>query len=171
MKLLEAKFIEKKAYLDYIKEWRDAGEPIIPMASDCKVSSFETWLEETEQIKHKITCPEGWVTAQTHFVIDDQGKLCGAINIRHELNDFLLKTGGHIGYGVRPSERGKGHARWMLLKALDICKDLSITYVLITCDQSNIASINTILSVGGEFKNEVVEEGTGKIKRRYWVKL
>ncbi len=29
------------------------------------------------------------------------------VNIRHYLNDKLLKTGGHIGDGVRPSERKK----------------------------------------------------------------
>jgi predicted acetyltransferase len=27
----------------------------------------------------------------------------GAITLRHELNDFLLRAGGHIGYGIRPA--------------------------------------------------------------------
>lgn len=35
----------------------------------------------------------------------------GAVNIRHYLNDELLKTGGHIGAGTRPSERRKGYAK------------------------------------------------------------
>lgn len=33
--------------------------------------------------------------------------MVGAINIRHKLNDYLLNYGGHIGDGVRPSERKK----------------------------------------------------------------
>ena len=44
--------------------------------------------------------------------------LLGAVNIRHCLNDYLLKYGGHIGDGIRPSERGKGYAtnRILLLR-------------------------------------------------------
>lgn len=171
MKLIEAKHLEKEAYLDYIEAWHEAGEPIIPMAADCNEDTFEQWQAKTEAIKHKITCPEGRVTAETHFAVNDEGLVCGAINIRHELNDFLLKEGGHIGYGVRPSERGKGIARWMLLKALDICKELDIDYVLITCNKTNIASAHTIMSVGGELKNEITNEETGKVTQRYWVKL
>lgn len=34
------------------------------------------------------------------------------------LNDFYLELGGHIGYGIRPSERGKGYGKQQLALAL-----------------------------------------------------
>lgn len=47
----------------------------------------------------------------TLFCLDkDKNIFVGAVNIRHYLNDALLKTGGHIGVGIRPSERRKGYA-------------------------------------------------------------
>lgn len=36
----------------------------------------------------------------------------GTISLRHELNDYLRREGGHIGYGVRPTASGRdGRAR------------------------------------------------------------
>ncbi len=53
----------------------------------------------------------GWVLDTTLFCLDkDRNIFVGAVNIRHYLNDELLKTGGHIGDGIRPSEK-KGYAK------------------------------------------------------------
>ena len=40
------------------------------------------------------------------------------MNIRHYLNGYLLREGGHIGDGIRPSERRKGYAAAMIRLAL-----------------------------------------------------
>ena len=42
-------------------------------------------------------------------------KIVGIIDFRHHINHPILGTwGGHCGYSVRPSERGKGYAKEML---------------------------------------------------------
>lgn len=93
----------------------------------------------------------------------------GAVNIRHRLNEKLLKTGGHIGDGIRPSERRKGYATAMLALALEECKKLGIDKVLMCCDKDNIGSAKSIVKNGGVLENEVEEEG--HIEQRYWIQL
>lgn len=112
----------------------------------------------------------GWVPDTTFFCLDrDRNIFVGAVNIRHHLNDELMKTGGHIGDGVRPSERRKGYATAMIALALEECKKLGISRVLICCDKDNIGSAKSIISNGGQLENEVEEDGN--IVQRYWIEL
>ena len=41
----------------------------------------------------------------TYLWIVEGDMVLGSLAIRHELNDFGLNVGGHIGYSVRPSAR------------------------------------------------------------------
>ena len=95
--------------------------------------------------------------------------IVGAINIRHNLNDHLLKYGGHIGDGVRPSERRRGYATKMIRLALKECKKLGIKRVLVVCEKNNVGSSKSIINNGGILENEVIEDG--KIYQRYWIDL
>ena len=85
------------------------------------------------------------------------------------LNDALLKNGGHIGDGVRPSERRKGVATKMIALALEECKKLGIDKVLMVCDKDNIGSAKSIIKNGGVLENEIAEDGV--IEQRYWITL
>ena len=95
--------------------------------------------------------------------------MVGAVNIRHYLNDYLLRCGGHIGDGIRPSERRKGYATAMIGLALEECRRLGIDRVLLVCDKRNIGSAKSIINNGGRLENEVEEDG--KIMQRYWIEL
>lgn len=105
------------------------------------------------------------------FLLDvERDILLGAVNIRHYLNDYLLQFGGHIGDGIRPSERRKGYATEMIRLALIECKKLGIDRVLMVCDKSNIGSAKSIINNGGILENEFVDED-GEINQRYWIDL
>jgi predicted acetyltransferase len=106
--------------------------------------------------------PEGHVPCTTLWWVDGEDYL-GRIAIRHELNDFLLDVGGHIGYDVRPTRRREGHASAMLRHALPWALGLGIDPALVTCDDDNVGSIRVIEAAGG-----VLEDVRGA-KRRYWV--
>lgn len=46
------------------------------------------------------------------MLIDKNGHIYGATNIRHQLKGKLFEIGGHIGYTIRPSEREKGYKKF-----------------------------------------------------------
>lgn len=98
-------------------------------------------------------------------------EIIGRISIRHTLNDFLLKLGGHIGYGVLADHRRRGFAKSMLLQALPVAKDLGLNRVLLTCDDNNIGSIRTIEGCGGVLENKVSAGDGMPLKRRYWIDI
>ena len=111
-----------------------------------------------------------YVEDSTFFCLDeDRDIVVGAVNIRHYLNEALLISGGHIGDGVRPSERGKGVATEMIGLALEECKRLGIYKVLMVCDKDNTASAKSIMNNGGVLENELEFEGV--IEQRYWINL
>lgn len=81
-----------------------------------------------------------------------------------------MQFGGHIGYGIRPSEQRKGYGKEQLTLALEFCKEeLKLDRVLITCSKANTASAKTILSCGGILENEW--NNGERITQRYWIKL
>jgi len=104
----------------------------------------------------------------TYWWIVEQDTYLGAIALRHRLNDFLLRAGGHIGYGVRPSARSRGVATWALDTALRHARARGIQRILITCDDANLASARTIERSGGVLEN-VCDTELGRT-RRYWVR-
>lgn len=114
---------------------------------------------------------DGKVPDSVFFLLDeDRNRLLGAVNIRHYLNETLLKGGGHIGDGIRPSERRKGYATEMIRLALIECRKLGIDRVLMTCEKNNIGSAKSILKNGGVLENEFVNS-EGCVEQRYWIKV
>ena len=148
-------------------EWTASGEKIIPYAiRKVDYHDFEHYMESLELREPK----EGLVPDSTFFCLDeDRDIFVGAVNIRHYLNDALLKNGGHIGDGIRPSERRKGYASKMISLALEECKKLGIDPVLMVCDKENIGSAKSIRNNGGVLENEIEEDGV--VEQRYWIRL
>ena len=157
---------------EMIEEWRVDQEinhtnhsPWAIFKNDYR--DFNYYLDNLE-----ITEPtDGKVPDSVFFLLDvERNILLGAVNIRHYLNDFLLQFGGHIGDGIRPSERRKGYATEMIRLALIECKKLGIDRVLLVCDKSNIGSAKSIINNGGILENEFLDED-GEINQRYWIDL
>ena len=106
----------------------------------------------------------GWTACHFFWVVDDDDDYVGSLALRHELTEFLLREGGHIGYSIRPSARRRGHAREALRLALPVARDeLGLEQVLVTCREGNEGSRRAIEANGG------VYEDTRNGTRRYWV--
>jgi predicted acetyltransferase len=130
---------------------------------------FSAWVERLmRQSDTSITVGEGHVHA-THWWIVEHDSYLGAVDLRHYLNDFLLDAGGHIGYSIRPSARGRGLATWALGAVLPEARALGLERVLVTCGDDNIASARTIERNGGVLE-DVRSTDIGR-KRRYWITL
>ena len=107
--------------------------------------------------------PEGYVPSSWYWFVDGDVYL-GRIQVRHRLTPHLLEYGGHIGYGVRPTARRRGHATAMLRGVLPYAAARGLDRVLVTCDVTNIGSRKVIEAGGGEFE----DERGGKL--RYWIR-
>ena len=113
----------------------------------------------------------GWVCQKVLYhtfslwLFTADGQAVGFLNLRLLLNDHLLQEGGHIGYSIRPSARGKGLAKEQLRQGLQVAKSKNIKRALVTCDRDNAASRGVILANGG-----VLEDIRGG-KERYWIDI
>ena len=102
----------------------------------------------------------------------DGSRIVGRASIRHQLNDFLLRVGGHIGYAVVPEFRRRGYATAILRQSLEIAHlRLGITRVLVTCDEDNVGSIRVIEKNGGVLEDVITGSDLAKPKRRYWIDM
>ncbi len=167
LKLVKASKEYEKQIKDMLDEWYASKEKIIPYSiikSD--YHDFENYCKNLD-VKE---ASDGFVPDSTFFCLDvDRNIIVGAVNIRHYLNDYLLNKGGHIGDGVRPSERRKGIATRMIALALDECKKLKIDKVLMVCNEDNIGSKKSIIKNGGVLENKV--DIDGKTIERYWITI
>lgn len=133
--------------------------------------SADEWIKICELRKSEKTCGEVGTTVPSYMYLAvrrKDNKVIGIIDLRHHINHPILGTwGGHCGYSVRPSERGKGYAKEMLRLNIRNAKALGIPKLLITCDVENKASEKTILANGGIYEKTIDVDGCKM--NRYWI--
>ncbi|KGE18408.1 GNAT family N-acetyltransferase [Paenibacillus wynnii] len=168
LKLVKPHLDLKNEYLSFYQEWIESGEDLVPWVIGRDPNDFEDMLKLLDDHKMGVGLTEGWVSDSTFWLVDDSDRVLGAVNIRHQLSEFLLNAGGHIGYGIRPSERGKGYATTLLKLSLGETKKLGIEEVLVVCDAWNTASEKVILKNGGR-ADKVYIEADGNVIKRYWI--
>ena len=93
---------------------------------------YEEWLETNMQKEMGINLPENRVPSIQFVSFDDVGRALGFLNLRLRLNEGLQNYAGHIGYSIRPSERGKGYAKETLRQGLQVAKEKNIKKALVT---------------------------------------
>lgn len=162
----------KEQFFDMMREWSDSGEKIIPYSiRKYDYHDFDFYLDHLE-VDEADAEDMGLVPDYTFFLYDDsRDRLLGAVNIRKYLDERLMETDGHIGDGIRPSERKKGYGTEMVRLALEECRRMGIYKVLMTCDRSNVASAKTIMNNGGVLENELYVEEDDDPVQRYWIML
>lgn len=159
----------EREWIAVTKEFEESKEKITPAALKNKVSDYNEFLDKAKKISLGVGLPSYMVPSDIYFLVNEENRILGSIDIRHFLNEHLRNYGGHIGYGIRPSERRKGYATEMLRLALKICKEKQMDKVLITCDKTNEASARTIKNNGGILENEVMNVDI--LIQRYWIEI
>jgi predicted acetyltransferase len=167
LKLLKPNIELQSQYIEMMQDWIDNGENLVPWVLKIDYKDFQKMIEILDNNSNGVGLKENYVPSSTFWLSNKDNKILGVVNIRHYLNKDLEFIGGHIGYGIRPSERKKGYATEILKQSLEFTKKLGIKRVLVTCDKINIGSAKTILNNFGKLDSEV--EINEKIVQRYWI--
>ena len=134
--------------------------------------SYEDWLirldnmRDEEYAKSINRCP-----GETFFLIrKDDNKLIGMLNIRHKLTEAMLEFAGHIGYGIRPTERQKGYNKINLyLGLIKAHEDFGLDRVMLGCAADNLGSDKTIKALGGVLEKSEIDPMDGELTNVYWI--
>lgn len=123
-------------------------------------------IQNNEYAKSIDRCP-----GKTYFLIrKNDNKLIGMINIRHHLSPKMLVHGGHIGYGIRPTERRKGYNKINLyLGLLKALEEFNLDKVMLDCDVKNLGSDKTIQALGGVLERTDIDDYDGVLTNVYWI--
>lgn len=156
----------------YRQEFLECGEHLHGASLLQNYPNIEDWFVWLRTLSNSSECPPNFVPSEQYLCVRAEDKcVVGMINIRYELNDFLFRLGGHIGYSVRPSERKKGYAKAQLAMMLQEAGKHGLEQALVTCNEDNEASRRTILANGGILENEMWDEDDKTFVQRYWIEL
>jgi len=152
LRLVQPAAEHKSRYEEMMDEWEYFGGRINPGAMrrySKKLGrnvSYEHWLGWMEEDRKE--------TQSLYFLMQGE-RILGAISLRYQ----SMGIDGHIGFGIRPSERRKGYATKMLELALPLMREYGQNPVIISCAKDNVGSAKTILKNGGTLIEEVNDEG------------
>ena len=120
-------------------------------------AEFPAWLEKCVNMAQGIGLKEWQVSSGTYWLMDD-GVPVAMGRLRHYLTDALRERGGHIGYAVDGTLRGKGYGKALLRLLLDEARRMGITEeILVTVNPGNVPSRRVAEANGGELRRETEE--------------
>lgn len=166
----------RASYVEALREgFRRGDEPATEEAAIRKIDAdFVGFIAERTDQTGMVRLPNGREIPKVPFAMRwlvEGDTFIGEAGIRYRLNDTLMQTGGHVGYGIRPSRQRQGHGKLILKLALDELRRHDIERALVTCLDHNLASAKVIEANGGVLEN-IVDDPYGRgHTRRYWIDL
>lgn len=169
-------------FMALVREFRALGERRFegePGLRDDDFAAYVRWLQDGERGEAHDDWFCGELVPWSSYWLMEQGSdvPLGVASLRHRLSPFLLRQGGHIGYAIRPSARGRGLGSSILALTLEKAREMKLGRVLLVCSAANIASARIIEKGGGQLENQMmIEVGAGESARqvllsRYWIEL
>jgi predicted acetyltransferase/predicted lactoylglutathione lyase len=128
---------------------------------------WAAYLARLEGLRLGVDVPNGWVPA-TFLVAEVDRQIVGRVSIRHQLNPYLAEVAGHIGIGVRPGLRRRGHATAILRQSLAVATSTGLARLLVTCDAHDVGAVSVIENCGGVLE-DVAAARRDMHKCRFWV--
>lgn len=159
----------EESFLDALAEYHQEGRYLIFDQAELR-RDFPGFIQRLAAYARGEGLPADFVPMSDFWLIDHD-EFIGRVSLRHRLNASLTQLGGHIGYDIRPSKRGKGYGTRILALALPKARELGLQRALVTCDETNIGSRKIIEANGGVLQNVVEIEGREPRVCRYWIEL
>jgi predicted acetyltransferase len=171
LKLIEPESGFEAEFRSMVAEYTASGETKYAEMYAEAVEDYNAYIARLKDHAKGINLPQGWVRDSTYWLVRGEGDLLGCSRLRYELNDFLRYQGGHIGFEIRPCQRGNGYGTMILDLTLEKARQAGFKKVLLLCHTGNKASARIIEKNGGKFTGIYVPDWPKKPLRRYWIKL
>lgn len=171
---LERPTIErKKEIIEYLDEFVKYGSDINGSGSLDKIYdgyTFEEALDRCLKMEDEEYAKSvGRCQGKTFLLIrENDNKIVGTINVRWNLSKEMLQFGGHIGYGIRPTERRKGYNKINLYLGMIEAKKVGLDNVMLDCDVNNLGSDKTLKALGGKLERTEIDPFDGILTNVYW---
>ena len=159
-----------ESYKELVLEFQNNQEKLVPFVLAYPLENIDLLLRKFENDSTGVDS-NGFVPHTTFWLVDSNSKVLGVSNLRHSLTKDLVKEGGHIGYGIRPSCRNGGLGTRILELSLSEARKLELSSVLLTCNKNNMGSAAIIIKNGGVFESEEYLESYGGVVQRYWIAI
>lgn len=158
-------------YEEMYREWKNQ-EHINPWFFNTKCQTLDEFANFVQMLDNyeKANVDRKYASQTSYFVVDENDRLIGGASIRHYLTVDGYNYGGHIGYGVRPSERRKGYGTEILKLSLEEAKVLKLTKVLLVALETNTGSNKVIQKCGGVLENKI-KDSNNSVINRYWIHI
>ena len=171
-KLRRATFqeINKKAVLDALSNYRDIDDNLVDAAhARMKLDKMLGYRMSPIARKSISAKSVGRCQGKTFLLIrESDNKIVGTINVRWNLSEEMLQFGGHIGYGIRPTERRKGYNKINLYLGMIEAKKVGLEKVMLDCDVNNLGSDKTLKALGGKLERTEIDPSDGILTNVYW---
>ena len=133
---------------------------------------FEEYVQNLLDEERGRNLREGWVPCTHRWLLTSAERVVAVSRLRHRIDTpFLMNDGGHIGYDVAPSHRGRGYGHLALRAALAEAARLGIARVLLYTSEDNTASRRVIERAGGVLDQITYSEFWNEQLCRYWLVL
>jgi predicted acetyltransferase len=152
------------------REFADAGGERIVGRHQEMINDFAAYVQYLQTEQGRAPTEPGLVATSVLWLIDGDAYV-GRVNLRHQLTPRLRRLGGHIGYEIRPSRRGRGYGKLALALALERARGLGLRRVLLVCADENVASRRIIEDNWGALEGTFRVRERSESLRRYWIDL
>lgn len=163
----------KDEIIEYLNEFIEYRSDINGTGSLDKIFegyTFEQALDRCLNMANKEYAETvGRCQSKTFLLIrQNDNKIVGTINVRWNLNEAMLRFGGHIGYGIRPTERRKGYNKINLYLGMIEARKIGLEKVMLDCDVNNLGSDRTLKALGGTLERTEIDPSDGVLTNVYW---
>ncbi|HOZ44698.1 MAG TPA: GNAT family N-acetyltransferase [Candidatus Dojkabacteria bacterium] len=165
-------YAREKDAKEYIDELRSSNSQFNGCDDLEKFEDYREWVDRVIDWNKGVNLPNDYAQAITYFVVRAKdNKIIGMVNIRYGVTKENIKKGvGHIGSGVRPTERKKGYGTEILRICLEECKKYNLPEIHLNVREENISAIRTIEKNKGKLNGEI-EMDNGEILLNYIIIL
>jgi predicted acetyltransferase len=157
-------------FMEMVREFRAAGDPWFDTEQHLKTDDFAAYVDYLHKGEQGIDLPDGYVPWTALWLANKEThQLLGVSSLRHRLTPTLEKLGGHIGYAIRPSQRGRGLGSEILALTLPEARMVGLSVVHVHCESSNVASARVVERSGGRLHERAEVHGINIV--RYLIHL